>query len=344
MYELKTLLPQFDINVPKCMYEMKNMNLSANTVDSVSGAAAARNNFNGFFNIKNGKTTSATTASAVSTCCPLDLDKLGLQIQQLLKVSGDDAHNVAVRQEKVMQQLNDLKAQLAGIRSTLGLCAKGPQHTTTSFTTTNNGGLKEEPLHDVVINGHPNFIPYALLAIKNAWKDLFTLDVKTFTHSTMNDIGKEAKAFESALKAVKVNPKLPKINVTLIWKNCEHTEMISSPTMYVPIYGEVNIIRYLGRVGPTEYRYEDSPLCNEIDAVLDICYQLLRCTTPKSKANMIRILNNRLQKRQYFGGDQMSIADIGVHSSLKRMPSINDKDLTPALSEWRKRAEKYTLI
>ncbi|XP_065359311.1 probable aminoacyl tRNA synthase complex-interacting multifunctional protein 2 isoform X2 [Calliphora vicina] len=305
MYELKTLLPQFDINVPKCMYEMKNMNLSANTVDSVSGAAAARNNFN---------------------------------------VSGDDAHNVAVRQEKVMQQLNDLKAQLAGIRSTLGLCAKGPQHTTTSFTTTNNGGLKEEPLHDVVINGHPNFIPYALLAIKNAWKDLFTLDVKTFTHSTMNDIGKEAKAFESALKAVKVNPKLPKINVTLIWKNCEHTEMISSPTMYVPIYGEVNIIRYLGRVGPTEYRYEDSPLCNEIDAVLDICYQLLRCTTPKSKANMIRILNNRLQKRQYFGGDQMSIADIGVHSSLKRMPSINDKDLTPALSEWRKRAEKYTLI
>lgn len=26
MYELKTLLPQFDITVPKCMYEMKNLN------------------------------------------------------------------------------------------------------------------------------------------------------------------------------------------------------------------------------------------------------------------------------------------------------------------------------
>lgn len=120
--------------------------------------------------------------------------------------------------------------------------------------------------------------------------------------------------------------------------------MISSPTMYVPIYGEVNIIRYLGRVGPSEYRYEDSPLCNEIDAVLDICYQLLRCTTAKSKANIVRILSNRLQKRQYFGGEKMSIADIGVHSSLRRMPSISDKDLTPALIEWRKRAEKYTLI
>ncbi|KAM7358242.1 aaRS-interacting multifunctional protein 2 isoform 2-T2 [Cochliomyia hominivorax] len=306
MYELKTLLPQFDITLPNCMYEMKNLSLSANAVESDSGASAARNNFN------------------VS--------------------GGDDAQNVALRQEKVMQQLNELKAQLAGIRSTLGLCAKGPQHTTTSFTATDNGGLKEEPLHDVVINGHPNFIPYALLAIKNAWKDLFTLDIKTFTHSTMSDIGEEAKAFENALRSVPVNPKLPKISITLIWKNCEHTEMISSPTMYVPIYGEVNIIRYLGRVGPNEYRYENSPLCNEIDAVLDICYQLLRCTTPKSKANIIRILNNRLQKRSFFGGDQMSIADIGVHSSLKRMKCLGDKELTPALTEWRRRTEKYTLI
>lgn len=124
----------------------------------------------------------------------------------------------------------------------------------------------------------------------------------------------------------------------------EHTEMISSPTMYVPIYGEVNIIRYLGRVGPVEYRYEDSPFCNEIDAVLDICYQLLRCTTPTAKANMIRTLSNRLQKQQYFGGDTMSIADIGVHSSLRRMHITNDKELTPTLAEWRKRVEKYTLI
>lgn len=38
----------------------------------------------------------------------------------------------------------------------------------------------------------------------------------------MSDIGKDAKAFEEALKAVKVKPNLPKINVTLIWKNCKY--------------------------------------------------------------------------------------------------------------------------
>lgn len=218
------------------------------------------------------------------------------------------------------------------------------------------------PLHDVVVNGHPNFIPYALLALKNAWQNLFTIDVKTFTHSTMADIGPAAREFEANLAKVPVNAALPKINVTLIWKNCkcdrsfgigllifyclagEHTEMISSPTMYVPIYGEVNIIRYLGRVGPSEYRYENSPLCNEIDAVLDICYQLLRCSTHKSQVAMVRLLDKRLQQQQYFGGSQMSVADIGVYSSLIRMPAITDKDLTPALLAWRKRAKLVTQI
>ncbi|XP_036326158.1 probable aminoacyl tRNA synthase complex-interacting multifunctional protein 2 isoform X2 [Rhagoletis pomonella] len=250
--------------------------------------------------------------------------------------SSNDASSVTTRQEKVLKQLQELKQQMASIRATLGLCQKGSEHSVQQSL--QNGGLLEEPLHDIVINGHPNFIPYALLALKNAWKDLFTIDVKTFKHSTMPDIGKEAADFEKKLAQVKVDPSKPKVNVSLIWKNCEHTEMISSPTMYVPIYGEVNIVRYLGRVGPPAYRYEDSPNCNEIDAVLDICYQLLRCTS-KSRAAMLRELNLRLDKQKYFSGDEISIADIGVHSSLKRLPAITARDLTPTLTEWRKRVQ-----
>ncbi|KMY99781.1 probable aminoacyl tRNA synthase complex-interacting multifunctional protein 2 isoform X2 [Drosophila simulans] len=301
MYELKTLLPQFDIKLPTCMYHLKNVSLAADSLAS-------------------GSSTSASTSASTSSC--------------------DDTASVAARQEKVLKQLEDLKAQLGQIRAGLGVCGKTFQHTT-AFQ---NGGLKEVPLQDVVINGHPNFIPYALLALKNAWRDLYTIDVKTFTHSTMADIGPAAREFEANLAKVPVNPALPKISVTLIWKNCEHTEMISSPTMYVPIYGEVNIIRYLGRVGPSQYRYEGSPLCNEIDLVLDICYQLLRCNTHKTQVAMVRLLDKRLQKQQYFGGAQMSVADIGVYSSLIRMPAVTEKDLTPALVAWRKRAKLVVQI
>ncbi|XP_032592482.2 probable aminoacyl tRNA synthase complex-interacting multifunctional protein 2 isoform X1 [Drosophila grimshawi] len=330
MYELKTLLPQFDIKLPTCMYELRNVSLSAG---ATPGPAKGHR-------IRCSRATENESNISKSVNCALDLDILGRQIQHLLK--HEDTNAVVERQEKVLKQLEELKAQLGQIRKSLGVrvCGKTFQHTTAY----QNGGLKEEPLHDVVVNGHPNFIPYALLALKNAWRDLYTIDVKTFTHSTMADIGPAAHDFEAKLAKVAVNAALPKINVTLIWKNCEHTEMISSPTMYVPIYGEVNIIRYLGRVGPNEYRYESSPLCNEIDAVLDICYQLLRCSTHKSQVAMVRLLDKRLQQQQYFGGDQMSVADIGVYSSLIRMPAITEKDLTPALLAWRKRAKLITQI
>ncbi|XP_017053458.1 probable aminoacyl tRNA synthase complex-interacting multifunctional protein 2 isoform X1 [Drosophila ficusphila] len=328
MYELKTLLPQFDIKLPTCMYPLKNVSLAADSLASSSSASTSSSKLEA-----SGKSKTSRNAAT----CALDLDTLGRQIQQLLK---DDTASVTARQEKVLKQLEELKAQLGQIRAGLGVCGKTFQHTTAY----QNGGLKEVPLQDVVINGHPNFIPYALLALKNAWRNLYTIDVKTFTHSTMADIGPAAREFEANLAKVPVNPALPKINVTIIWKNCEHTEMISSPTMYVPIYGEVNIIRYLGRVGPAEYRYEGSPLCNEIDLVLDICYQLLRCNTHKAQVAMVRSLDKRLQQQQYFGGSQMSVADIGVYSSLIRMPAITDKDLTPALLAWRKRAKLVAQI
>ncbi|KAI8037706.1 probable aminoacyl tRNA synthase complex-interacting multifunctional protein 2 isoform X1 [Drosophila gunungcola] len=332
MYELKTLLPQFDIKLPTCMYPLKNVSLAADSLASSSSSSASASTSSCKLEASRSSKTSRNAAT-----CALDLDSLGRQIQQLLK---DDTASVAARQEKVLRQLEELKEQLGQIRKGLGVCGKTFQHTT-AFQ---NGGLKEVPLQDVVINGHPNFIPYALLALKNAWRDLYTIEVKTFTHSTMADIGPAAREFEANLAKVTVNPALPKINVTLIWKNCEHTEMISSPTMYVPIYGEVNIIRYLGRVGPAEYRYEGSPLCNEIDLVLDICYQLLRCSTHKTQVAMVRLLDKRLQQQQYFGGSQMSVADIGVYSSLIRMPAITDKDLTPALLAWRKRAKLVAQI
>lgn len=165
-----------------------------------------------------------------------------------------------------------------------------------------------------------------------------------YSHSTISKISQEATEFQKNIEETTAAPNLPSIDITLIWKNCEHTEMISSPTMYVPIYGEVNIVRYLGRVGPEEYNYENSPLCNEIDAIMDICYQLLRCTTNKSRVALLRSLSNYLQQQKYFGGDVMSVADIAVCSTLRRIPQVSSKDLTNDLNQWHKTAKAVTLI
>jgi len=57
----------------------------------------------------------------------------------------EDTAAVMQRQEKVLKQLEELKAQLGKIRSSLGVrvCGKTVQHTTAY----QNGGLKEVSLH-----------------------------------------------------------------------------------------------------------------------------------------------------------------------------------------------------
>lgn len=302
MYELKTLLPKFDIELPTCMYTLRSNALAEQQIS----------------------TTTTTNCNGSGPGSAADGSRNTSEIEQ--------------RQEKVLQQLNELKSQLAGIRSQLGLCQKGIQHTQKSAVQKDDL-IVDDPLHDIVINSQPTFIPYSLLALKNAWKGTFNIDVKVFAHSSVSNVSKEALEFQKKLCASSENdPAKRGIKITLIWTNCEHTEMIMSPTMYVPIYGEVNIIRYLGRVGPVEYRYENSPLCNEVDLVLDICYELLRCSTPKSKADILRILNTRLQKEKFFGGDRLSVADVGVYSTFLRM-KLSAKELTPALKEWQERVK-----
>jgi len=288
MYELKTLLPKMEIQLPTSMYTVRNYGLSHEKKEN--------------------------------------------------QVKDEKCRDISVRQDTLLNQLQDLKKKLADIRVSLSM----PDMPQSNLIGKGNQ-LREEQFYDIVINAHPNYVPYALLAMKNAWKNMFILQVKAYAHSSITKISKEAENFQKNVEEI-ISADLPTLNITLIWKNCEHTEMISSPTMYVPIYGEVNIVRFLGRVGPPEYRYENSSLCNEIDAVLDICYQLLRCSTSKARSQLVRALNNYLQQNQYFGGDFMSVADIAVRSTLKRLPQMSTKDLTIELNGWLKRVEVVTLI
>lgn len=41
MYELKTLLPQFEIKLPTCMYALKNVSLAADALDSSAGPSTS---------------------------------------------------------------------------------------------------------------------------------------------------------------------------------------------------------------------------------------------------------------------------------------------------------------
>lgn len=108
------------------------------------------------------------------------------------------------------------------------------------------------------------------------------------------------------------------------------------PSKFSPIFGEVNIIRYLNRIGPNEFFYDiDNHLANVADTTLDICYQLSQKLPVKERQYHLQLLSLRLGKSKFFNDSNgLSIADIAVSSIVKKLCSSNMKEVPAALTSW----------
>lgn len=296
MYDLKPILKPVHIELPTCMYPMK-------PIINRSGTEAAESTE--------------------------DLP----EIQAL-----------AAKQDKILKQLAELREQLVSMRTDLKLCNK-PAQPSTQATATKSAQSKPqtkkiEPincsyLQDFVVNASPENIPYGLLALKKLWINRLNLQVECFVHSTIPKLTEEALNFQNVITSLE--PKLdnlPRIKVTLIWKNVgTYTEMITSPTAYVPICGEVNILRFLSRCGPSEFNYERNDDVAEVDSILDTCYLLVNKQNLKDKKQVLKTLSSKLGKTPSFGGDELSLCDIAATSAVKQLQKSLGKDINPNMAK-----------
>lgn len=302
MYALKPILKPVEVDLPSCMYPMK----------PVIGSASVM-------------TTSASQNSS---------DQETLQL-------------LAAKQEKVLKQLAELREQLVSMKTELKLCSKPAQPAAVGSGTTKAGAKvdakpqKIEPinlsyLQDFVVNACPENIPYGLLALKKLWINRLNLQVECFTHSTVPKLSDEALHFQKVITSLEPKVEtLPRIKVTLIWKNVgTYTEMITSPTAYVPICGEVNILRFLSRCGPNEFNYERQDDLTEADSILDTCYLLINKQNVKDKKQVLKTLNSKLGKVPCFGAaGQISLCDIAATSAIKQVQQVLAKDINPNMAK-----------
>jgi len=319
MYQVKPTSVDFAIQIPNCMYKVR--------VDQTTSTALRTNE--GFTKVNN---------NTINT-----FDILDCKINNLIKTN--DMENLEARQEILLDQLHKFKLRLLEIRKKLEIkpSKKRNEDFKGTYSNGNESQFRKKSLDlfeshsqfDIVINAHPKYVPYGLLGIKNSWKNIVNFHVKVFSHSTLPEISPEAKHFQKQITAENLmNKNIPTVNITLIWKNCEHTEMISTPTMYKPIYGEINILRFLSRIGPLNFRYDFTHNANQIDAILDICYQLLR-RSGSAQQELLKNLADRLNSQKYFGGDELCVADVAVSSSLKRIPQTALKNLPENMKKWQ---------
>uniref|UniRef100_A0A182WLT8 AIMP2 thioredoxin-like domain-containing protein n=1 Tax=Anopheles minimus TaxID=112268 RepID=A0A182WLT8_9DIPT len=267
------------------------------------------------------------------------VDPMSIEIDNLLqKAENDELRMLAERQQRVLQQLAELKNEILSLRTELKLNAKAPVQSSTALKS--KAELKAEPinlsyLQDFVVNASPDYVPYSLLALKNLWKNRLNLHVECFTHSTVPKLSDEALNFQNAItNSGSTASNLPQIKVTLIWKNVgAYTEMITSPTSYVPICGEVNILRYLSRCGPSEFNYEQQDNVDEVDSILDACYLLLNKQNTKQRQQILRTLGSKLGKAAGFGGAELSLCDIAFTSAVKQVQRTVAKDINPNMAK-----------
>lgn len=105
----------------------------------------------------------------------------------------------------------------------------------------------------------------------------------------------------------------------------------------IPVYGEVNFLRYLSRIGPNEYNYELDTNPTDVDTLLDIGYLLGKARTKTERHTLLQSLNSKLGKDQWLCNNKITIADVAVNSIIKQVTSNNEVNVN--LSKWMNRCE-----
>ncbi|XP_069695056.1 probable aminoacyl tRNA synthase complex-interacting multifunctional protein 2 isoform X1 [Periplaneta americana] len=295
MYRMRPIIKLTEeLELPKCMYRMRN--------------------------IQQAYLNSRVELQLSNKIQPSSISE---QVKKFLKCPLPEMTALENRQEAILAQLADLKIQLATLRSQLKQTPvpEVKQGTDTSSKTCNI--LQNGVIHDVVINASPEYPPYSLAALRRLWGDGLKLGVHCHVHSSITNLPKSLDCFLSLVSSNFEQGRSPLLNVTLVWKNVgADTELVVSPMKHVTVKGEVNILRYLSRLGPPRYNYElgtDPATSARVDGILDICYTLARSRTVKEQQSLIRSLNSQLGKSQFLaGGDRISVADIAAWSVLKQ--------------------------
>jgi Thioredoxin-like domain len=243
------------------------------------------------------------------------------------------------KQSRILQKLDELKQTLISMRGDLNVCNKPSQQKSTA---TSASGVKKpidvSNLSEVVINSHPSNVPFSILALKTLWSGRLNVSVEVFTHSSVqsSECTAAAKDFTQKVSVPIAQNNLPTLKVTIIWKDVETTQMLTSASKFIPIYGEVNIIRYFNRIGPSEFGYEnDSHFATLSDGTLDICSQLSKKLPVKERQAYVQQLSQRLGKNQFFNNSSsLNVSDVAVSSTLKKLFSGNLKEMPANLSSW----------
>lgn len=253
--------------------------------------------------------------------------------------------SLVARQHKLLHQLEEFQKQLGVIKQELSAKSStgqpGSKAATGAIPKTKVGGppIDTSKLTEIAVQTSLNHIPYSLLGLQKLWAGLLNLNILSYRHSSLPAYTEKVEQFIALAGAFQPQDDLPTLLVRVIFKEIDTLKFLQTPDVYFALNGEVNLVRFLSRIGPQEFNYE-SNLNDALDndTILDAAHLLLRVKNDKEQLDSLRLLNKKLGKQHFFGGNSPSVADIAVSSSLRQIEVT--KKIAPALSAWLDRAGK----
>ncbi|XP_064478614.1 aminoacyl tRNA synthase complex-interacting multifunctional protein 2-like isoform X2 [Ornithodoros turicata] len=256
------------------------------------------------------------------------------------------------RQDSLLSRLESLKGVLNKMKVDLGIKSSEPEHQarpkdtvqakeTVALEKDQSGGH----IQDVVIGASPHHPPYSVWPLKHLLSRQCSVMLTCHTHSSVSrqlpeKIQKLTNQVAAATTAV-TDRSCHRLVLTLMWKEMEKDcEVKINPLAHVPIVGEVNLIRYLGRLLTPPYDEGDPLVATETDVWLERVHQRLLHGTQKEQKALLQEVDDHLGSAGPYllQGDSYSLADIAFWSALLQLGL--EKKSPKNVAQWLSKLEE----
>lgn len=248
------------------------------------------------------------------------------------------ASQLEKRQERLLNKLeslksllNQMKIGLKGSSATSPECS-APTHHVVSADAQRvpqpTGQQQQEKTcvipRDVVIGASPSRPPLSLWPLKHLLGLQSDVLLTSHVHSSISRKlpDRVRQLMDRGTSRAPTNRLRYPLVLTLIWKEMEKDcEVMVSPLVQTAIVGEVNLIRYLGRLLSPPYDEGDPAIATETDAWLEKVHGSLFHGTQKEQKALLEEIDSHLGAHgPYLGeGTSFGLADVALWSALLQL-------------------------
>ncbi|KAL1472942.1 hypothetical protein MTO96_022713 [Rhipicephalus appendiculatus] len=219
----------------------------------------------------------------------------------------DDTGNMVAelerRQQQLLERLNHLKELMDNVTAKSTSLQPIPGGAVKAATVPARApmqvGKRTSSLVDIVVNASPDHPPWSLWPLRRLLSQHMRVLFACHTHSSVG-------ALPANLSFLAAGP-------DTVDENCE---VMVSPVLQAAIVGEVNLIRYLGRLLSPSYESGDAATATEVDYWLSLAHHGVIHGKNKEQQAVLKALNAQLGRTPYVLGSVPGLADIALWSAL----------------------------